>query len=85
MKETIKPNNLYYNRLLVKGLVVEGSLLLTMSHGKQRGVAGGDGELGCQCGKAGTSHVCDGSAHSSRCVVNGSNATAAFCYNEGSE
>ena len=56
-----------------------------MSHGKQRGVAGGDGRLGCQCGKAGTSHVCDGSAHSSRCVVNGSNATAAFCYNEGSE
>ena len=82
MKETIKPNNLYYNRLLVKGLVVEGSLLLTMSPGKQRGVAGGDGELGCQCGKAGTSHVCDGSAHSSRCVVNG---TAAFCYNEESE
>ena len=39
-----------------------------------RGVAGGDGELGCLCGKAGTSHLCDGSAHSSGCVVNGSNA-----------
>ena len=25
-----------------------------------RGVAGGDGELGCMCGKAGTSHLCDG-------------------------
>ena len=43
-----------------------------------RGVAGGDGELGCLCGKAGTSHLCDGSAHSSGCVVNGSNAMAAF-------
>ena len=42
-----------------------------------RGVAGGDGELGCLCGKAGTSHLCDGSAHSSGCVVNGSNAMAA--------
>ena len=39
------------------------------------GVAGGDGELGCLCGKAGTSHLCDGSAHSSGCVVN---AMAAF-------
>ena len=38
---------------------------------------GGDGELGCLCGKAGTSHLCDGSAHSSGCVVNGSNAMAA--------
>ena len=38
------------------------------------GVVGGDGELGCLCGKAGTSHLCDGSAHSSGCVVNGSNA-----------
>ena len=28
------------------------------------------------CGKAGTSHLCDGSAHSSGCVVNGSNAMA---------
>ena len=35
--------------------------------GDLRGVAGGDGELGCLCGKAGTS---DGSAHSSGCVVN---------------
>ena len=32
----------------------------------------------CLCGKAGTSHLCDGSAHSSGCVVNGSNAMAAF-------
>ena len=39
--------------------------------GDPRGVAGGDGELGCLCGKAGTSHLCDGSAHSSGCVVNG--------------
>ena len=41
--------------------------------GDLRGVAGGDSELGCLCGKAGTSHLCDGSAHSSGCVVNGSN------------
>ena len=46
--------------------------------GDLRGVAGGDGELGCLCGKAGTSLWCDGSAHSSGCVVNGSNAMAAF-------
>ena len=46
--------------------------------GDLRGVAGGDGELGCLCGKAGTSHLCDGSAHSSGCVVNGSNAMAAM-------
>ena len=39
--------------------------------GDLRGVAGGDGELGCLCGKAGTSHLCDGSAHSFGCVVNG--------------
>ena len=45
--------------------------------GDLRGVAGGDGELGYLCGKAGTSHLCDGSAHSSGCVVNGSNAMAA--------
>ena len=44
-----------------------------MVHGTMS-VAGGDGELGCLCGKAGTSHLCDGSAHSSGCVVNGSNA-----------
>ena len=37
--------------------------------GDLRGVARGDGELGCLCGKAGTSHLCDGSAHSSGCVV----------------
>ena len=47
--------------------------------GDLRGVAGGDGELGCLCGKAGTSHLCDGSAHSSGCVVNGSNSMAAVC------
>ena len=29
------------------------------------------------CVKADTSHLCDGSAHSSGCVVNGSNAMAA--------
>ena len=39
------------------------------------GVAGGDGELRCLCG---TSHLCDGSTHSSGCVVDGSNAMAAF-------
>ena len=39
--------------------------------GDLRGVAGGNGELGCLCGKAGTSHLYDGSAHSSGCVVNG--------------
>ena len=39
--------------------------------GDLRGVAGGDGELGCLCGKAGTGHLCDGSAHSPGCVVNG--------------
>ena len=42
------------------------------------GVAGGDGKLGCLCDKAGTSGVCDGSANSSGCVFNGSNAMAAF-------
>ena len=53
------------------------SPILRMTLGYLRGVAGGDGELGCLCGKAGTSHLCDGSAHSSGCVVNGSNAMAA--------
>ena len=38
--------------------------------GDLRGVAGGDGKLGCPGGKAGTSHLCGGSAHSSGCVVN---------------
>ena len=38
--------------------------------GDLRGVAGGDGKLGCLCGKAGTSHLCIGSVHSSGCVVN---------------
>ena len=41
--------------------------------GDLRGVTGGDGELRCLCGKAGASCVCDGSAHSSGCVVYGSN------------
>ena len=48
--------------------------------GDLRGVAGGDGELGCLCGKAGTGHLCDGSAYSSGCVVNGSNAMARYYY-----
>ena len=48
--------------------------------GDLRGVAGGDGKLGCPCGKAGTSHLCDGSAHSSGCVVNGSNVMAIIVY-----
>ena len=39
--------------------------------GDLRGVTGGDGKLGCLCGKAGTSHMCGGSAHSSGCMVNG--------------
>ena len=39
--------------------------------GDLRGIAGGDDELGCLCGKAGTSRVCDGSTHSSGYVVNG--------------
>ena len=39
--------------------------------GDLRGIAGGDGELGCLCGKADTSHLCDGSAHSSGYMVNG--------------
>ena len=39
--------------------------------GDLRGVAGGDGKLGCLCGKACTSHLCDRSAHSSGCMVNG--------------
>ena len=38
------------------------------------GVAGGYGKLGCLCGKADTSHLCDGSANLSGCMVNGSNA-----------
>ena len=46
--------------------------------GDLRGVTGGDGKVGCLCGKAGTSHVCDGSAHSSGCVVNG--YMAAYCH-----
>ena len=37
--------------------------------GDLRGVAGENGKLGCLCGKAGTSHVCSGSAHLSWCMV----------------
>ena len=48
--------------------------------GGLRGVAGGDGELGCLCGKAGTSHLCDGSAHSSGCVVNGYGCLLSYYY-----
>ena len=64
------------------GLIKDFVLSVHQSHsqndsGDLRGVAGGDGELGCLCGKAGTSHLCDGSAYSSGCVVNGSNAMAA--------
>ena len=43
-------------------------VLITFTSLILRDVARGDGELGCLCGKAGTS---DGSAHSSGCVVNG--------------
>ena len=46
-------------------------VLITFTSLILRDVARGDGELGCLCGKAGTSHLCDGSAHSSGCVVNG--------------
>ena len=46
--------------------------------GDLRDVAGGDGELGYLCGKAGTSHLCDGSVHSSGCVVNGNGCL--LCY-----
>ena len=45
-----------------------------------RGVAGGDGELGCLCGKAGSSHLCDGSTHSSGCVVNGYGCLLSYYY-----
>ena len=55
------------------------SLILRMT-GDLRGVAGGDGELGCLCGKVGTSHLCDGSAHSSGCVVNGYGYFLSYCY-----
>ena len=47
-----------------------------------RGVAGGDGELVCLCGKAGTSHLCDGSTHSSGCVVNGYGCLLSYYYYE---
>ena len=47
------------------------TIFLSFYSGDLRGVAGGDGKLGCLYGKAGTSHFCDGSAHSSGCVVNG--------------
>ena len=37
-------------------------------------------ELGCLCGKAGTSHLCDGSAHLSGCVVNGYGCRLSYYY-----
>ena len=52
---------------------IHSFLLLHLVHTIIWGVAGGDGKLGCLCGKAGTSHLCDGSARSSGCVVNGYN------------
>ena len=48
--------------------------------GNLRGVAGGDGKLGCLCGKAGTSHVSECSAHSSGSVVNGCLLLASFLH-----
>ena len=39
----------------------------------------GDGELGCLCGKAGTSYLCDGSAHSSGCVVYATHGQNEMC------
>ena len=40
------------------------------AYGHLMGVAGGDGRLGCLCGKAGISHVViHSSTHSSGCVV----------------
>ena len=66
---------------VIEALTNEIQMMYTHSQndsGDLRGIAGGDGELGCLCGKAGTSHLCDGSAHSSGCVVNGSNTMAAF-------
>ena len=65
-----------------KGQVIIMANILTftslMHSGDLRGVAGGDGKLGCLCGKAGASHLCDGSTHSSGCVVDGSDAMAAY-------
>ena len=52
--------------VIANTLTLITSLILRMTDsGDLRGVAGGDGELGCLCGEAGTSHLCDGSAHSS--------------------
>ena len=53
---------------------IHSFLLLHLVHTIVWGVAGGDGKLGCLYGKAGISHLCDGSAHSSGCVVNGYNS-----------
>ena len=85
---------IYYDTVLIKVLSVweERKVRLYGEHanvhqshsqndsGDLRGVAGGDGELGCLCGKAGTSHLCDGSAHSSGCVVNGYGCRLSYYY-----
>ena len=60
-------------------MYVHHSYPLCLCAGDLRGVAGGDGELGCLCGKAGTGHLCDGSAHSSGCVVNGYGLLLSYC------
>ena len=67
---------------LCKGRNVHQSLSQNAS-GDLTGVAGGDGKLGCLCGRAGTSHVCDGSVHSSGCVVNGYGCLLSY-YGDGS-
>ena len=46
-------------------LIMHDLYCIVHNSGDLRGVTGEDGELGC------TSHLCDGSAHSSGCVVNG--------------
>ena len=77
----ISPQETNFLELLLQKV----SVILWSSHsqndsGDLRGVAGGDGELGCLCGKAGTSHLCDGSAHSSGCVVNGYGCRLSYYY-----
>ena len=55
------------NRLIGKNTGVHSQ----NDSGDLRDVTRVNGKLGCLCGKAGTSHVCDGSAHSSGCMANG--------------
>ena len=69
---------LVYTSYIVYTLIYVHQSRSQNDSGDLRGVAGGDGKLECLCGKAGTSHLCDSSTHSSGCVVNGSNAMAAF-------